>query len=186
MRQNELYACSGAGSCRAEDLKFLWYICFSFRFFWLQFSDFLSNLRLHLMEGSKFHLPVRLKAEEVEEHLRNRRCIIVAFFGKSPLAHRFLLGTLVPLYYHLLFPGLVKVRYWTRCWEGQFSILKLQRKTCLLLRATLTLTEILCSSTWSEHWLFFLEPNFWKDTLLPGVGRIRILSLLNVAKQRNT
>ena len=42
------------------------------------------------MEGRKFHLPVRLKAEEVEEHLRNRRCIIVAFFGKSPLAHRFL------------------------------------------------------------------------------------------------
>ena len=40
------------------------------------------------MEGRKFRLPVRLKGEEVEEHLRNRRCIVVAFFGKSPLAHR--------------------------------------------------------------------------------------------------
>ena len=40
------------------------------------------------MEGKKFRLPVRLKAEEIEAHLRGRRCVVVGFMGKSPLAAR--------------------------------------------------------------------------------------------------
>ena len=40
------------------------------------------------MEGWKFRLPVQLKPEEVEGHLRDRRCLVVAFFGKSPYGHR--------------------------------------------------------------------------------------------------
>ena len=40
------------------------------------------------MEGKKFRLPVRLKAEEIEVHLRGRRCVVVGFLGKSPLAAR--------------------------------------------------------------------------------------------------
>ena len=40
------------------------------------------------MEGWKFRLPVQLKPEEVEGHLRDRRCLVVAFFWKSPYGHR--------------------------------------------------------------------------------------------------
>ena len=40
------------------------------------------------MEGRKFRLPVQLKPEEVEGHLRDRRCLVVAFFWKSPYGHR--------------------------------------------------------------------------------------------------
>ena len=97
------------------------------------------------MEGRKFHLPVRLKSDEVEEHLRNRRCVIVAFFGKSPLAHRCFM-TLFFFFYYILFPGLGKVQYSTKFWADRFSILK-REKTYRRLKATLTLTEILCSST---------------------------------------
>ena len=40
------------------------------------------------MEGWKFRLPVQLKPEEVEGHLRDRRCLVVALFWKSPYGHR--------------------------------------------------------------------------------------------------
>lgn len=103
------------------------------------------KLPLHWMEGRKFHLPVRLKAEEVEEHLRNRRCVIVAFFGKSPLAHR-CFRHFSSSFYYILLPGLGKGLCSTRFWAGRFSTLKRKKKTYLLLRATLTLTEMLCSS----------------------------------------
>ena len=43
------------------------------------------------MEGKKFRLPVRLKGDEIEAHLRGRRCLVVGFLGKSPLAARWVL-----------------------------------------------------------------------------------------------
>jgi len=40
------------------------------------------------MDGNKFSFPLKLTPESLEDHLKNRQCMVVSFFGKSPYSLR--------------------------------------------------------------------------------------------------